>query len=336
MSPETATHSSEPASPAVAFTDVTCHIGTRTVLEQVNLSIPRGSVAGILGANGAGKTTPLGAVSGLRPAFSGTVTVLGETQTGRELSLRRRMGVVFQETALHDELTTAENLEFAASLYDISDPKERISEVLDLLGLTDRARERVGRLSGGLRRRVTLAHALLHDSELLIIDEPTLGVDVEARHTLWAHLRLLRAGGTTVIVSTNYLDEALALCDTVSVLRGGRLLVTDTPAALVTLFASGLGAMLGTLLRGPRVIALAASLFTKYLFFLGGGFTTIAFLPAWLHLVSAFNPTRYAIDGLRQTLFYPDLAGFGVDLAILTDAALVAAALGAVAVRHSR
>ncbi len=226
--------------PAVEFADVTCRIGTRTVLEQVTLSIPRGSVAGILGANGAGKTTLLGAVSGLRPASYGTVSVLGERQTGRELSLRRRMGVVFQETALHDELTTTENLEFAASLYDIPHPKERIGEVLDLLGLADRARERVGRLSGGLRRRVTLARALLHDPELLVIDEPTLGVDVEARHTLWAHLRLLRAGGTTVIVSTNYLDEALALCDTVSVLRGGRVLITDTPAALVARAGSGL------------------------------------------------------------------------------------------------
>ncbi len=228
------------ASPAVLFAAVTCRIGTRTVLEQVNLTIARGSVAGILGANGAGKTTLLGAVSGLRPASSGTVTVLGERQTGRELSLRRRMGVVFQETALHDELTTTENLEFAASLYDIAYPKERIGEVLDLLGLTDRARERVGHLSGGLRRRVTLARALLHAPELLIIDEPTLGVDVEARHTLWAHLRLLRAGGTTVIVSTNYLDEALALCDTVSVLRGSRVLLTDTPAALVARAGSGL------------------------------------------------------------------------------------------------
>ena len=228
------------ASPAVLFADVTCCIGTRTVLEQVNLTIARGSVAGILGANGAGKTTLLGAISGLRPASSGTVTVLGERQMGRELSLRRRMGVVFQETALHDELTTTENLEFAASLYDIAYPKERIGEVLDLLGLTDRARERVGHLSGGLRRRVTLARALLHDPELLIIDEPTLGVDVEARHTLWAHLRLLRAGGTTVIVSTNYLDEALALCDTVSVLRGGRVRITDKPAALVARAGSGL------------------------------------------------------------------------------------------------
>ncbi len=108
-------------------------------------------------------------------------------------------------------------------------------------------------------------------------------------------------------------------------------------AALLTataLFASGLGAMLGTLLRGPRVIALAASIFTTYLFFLGGGFTTIAFLPAWLRLVSAFNPARYAIDGLRQTLFYSDLAGFGTDLAVLTGAALVSAALGAIAVRR--
>ena len=129
---------------------------------------------------------------------------------------------------------------------------------------------------------------------------------------------------------------AVLLCRAVGVISPppGHWLPLLALLTATALFASGLGAMLGTLLRGPRVIALAASIFTTYLFFLGGGFTTIAFLPAWLRLVSAFNPARYAIDGLRQTLFYPDLAGFGIDLAVLTGAALVSAALGAVAVRR--
>jgi ABC-type multidrug transport system ATPase subunit len=147
--------------------------------------------------------------------------------------LRRRIGVVLQETALYDELTTAENLQFAASLYNIHHPQTRIGEVLDLLGLTERADDIVGTLSGGLRRRVAVARALLHQPELLIIDEPTLGVDVDARHAIWSHLRMLRSGGTTILAATNYLDEALALCDLTAVLRQGKLLAYETPQALV-------------------------------------------------------------------------------------------------------
>jgi ABC-2 type transport system ATP-binding protein len=143
------------------------------------------------------------------------------------------MGVVFQETALYDELTTVENLQFAASLYQLSHPQHRIEEVLELLGLSDRAGDRVGTLSGGLQRRVAIARALLHAPDLLVIDEPTLGVDVEARHAIWSHLRYLKSSGTSIIVSTNYLDEALALCDTVAVLRVGKLLTYETPQALV-------------------------------------------------------------------------------------------------------
>jgi ABC-2 type transport system ATP-binding protein len=151
----------------------------------------------------------------------------------RSNKLRQRIGVVFQETALYDELTTFENLLFAASLYTVARPKDRIAEVLELLSLSDRTHERVRNLSGGLRRRVAIARALLHAPDLLIIDEPTLGVDVEARHAIWSHLRFLKASGTTVVVSTNYLDEALALCDTVAVLRTGQLLTCETPDQLV-------------------------------------------------------------------------------------------------------
>ena len=219
---------------ALSLEDVTCQIGRRTVLEGVTLEIKRGQIAGILGPNGAGKTTLLGLVTGLRRASSGNVVVLGERLPVAGGKLRRRIGVVLQETALYEELTTAENLRFAASLYDVRDAKRRIGEVLALIGLSDRADEVVSTLSGGLRRRVAIARSLLHDPELLVIDEPTLGVDVEARHAIWSHLRVLRAAGRTVLVATNYLDEAQALCDTVAVLRAGQLVAYETPDALVT------------------------------------------------------------------------------------------------------
>ena len=218
---------------AVTLEDVAVRRGNRLVLEHVFLSIKQGEITGLLGPNGAGKTTLLSVIMGLLPVSSGTLTVLGEQNSFQRRALRSRIGIVLQETALYDELTTLENLQFAAALYDVPNADTRIGEVLGLLGLSGRAGDRTGQLSGGLRRRVTIARALLPSPEMLIVDEPTLGVDVEARHTIWSHLRLLRSGGTTVIVSTNYLDEAVALCDRAAVLRGGRILVVETPDALV-------------------------------------------------------------------------------------------------------
>jgi ABC-2 type transport system ATP-binding protein len=137
-----------------------------------------------------------------------------------------------QETALYDEVTAVENLRFAAALYGVARPEARIAEMLEVVGLTSRARDVVGRFSGGMQRRLAIARALLHDPQLLILDEPTVGVDVEARHQIWRHIRSLRAGGRTVLLTTNYLDEAEALCDRVAILRAGVAVAEDTPAAL--------------------------------------------------------------------------------------------------------
>jgi ABC-2 type transport system ATP-binding protein len=222
-----------PFSAAVYLKQVTCDIGKRKILDQISLTMKQGTITGLLGPNGAGKTTLLSLILGLRHPSTGTITIFHEKLSRHNSNLRRRTGVVFQETALYDELTTFENLQFAASLYQLSHPQKRIMEVLDLLALSDRAQDRVGTLSGGLQRRVSIARALLHSPELLVIDEPTLGVDVEARHAIWSHLRYLKSTGTSIVVSTNYLDEALALCDMVAVLRAGKLLTYETPQALV-------------------------------------------------------------------------------------------------------
>ncbi len=223
-----------PSSVAVRFESVTYQIGKRIILDHISLAMKRGEITGILGPNGAGKTTLLSSMMGLRQPSSGTITVFNEQLPRHSRALRQRIGVVFQETALYDELTTFENLRFAISLYHVPNAGKRIEEVLALLSLSERAHERVRNLSGGLRRRVAIARALLHAPDLLIIDEPTLGVDVEARHAIWSHLRYLKATGTTIAVATNYLDEALALCDTVAVLRNGQLLLSETPQALVS------------------------------------------------------------------------------------------------------
>jgi ABC-2 type transport system ATP-binding protein len=225
----------EKTSTAVAdvdIADVTCTFGRVCALDGVSLRVRTGTVVGIVGPNGAGKTTLIDVICGLVRPTSGTARVLGEDVAAHAATLRARIGVLPQETALYDEVTPVQNLRFAAALYGVRNPAARIAEVLELVGLSARARDTVRGFSGGMQRRLAIARALLHDPPLLILDEPTVGVDVEARHQIWAHIRSLRAGGRTVVLTTNYLDEAEALCDRVAILRAGKLVAEDTPAAL--------------------------------------------------------------------------------------------------------
>jgi ABC-2 type transport system ATP-binding protein len=217
---------------AVDVSGVTCTFGTVRALDGVSLQVQTGTVVGIVGPNGAGKTTLIDVICGLVRPSQGKVRVLGRDVASASGDLRARIGVLPQETALYDEVTAQQNLRFAAALYGVPNPQQRIAEVLDLVGLRARAHDVIRGFSGGMQRRVAIARALLHDPPLLILDEPTVGVDVEARHQIWAHIRSLRAGGRTVVLTTNYLDEAEALCDRVAILRAGKLVAEDTPASL--------------------------------------------------------------------------------------------------------
>ncbi len=217
---------------AVEVSGVSCSFGRVRALDDVSLRVLQGTVVGVVGPNGAGKTTLIDVICGLIRPDQGTVRVLGLDVKTNAGALRSRIGVLPQETALYDEVTPVQNLRFAAALYGIHRPDARITEVLELVGLRSRANDPVRGFSGGMKRRLAIARALLHDPPLLILDEPTVGVDVEARHQIWAHVRSLRAGGRTVVLTTNYLDEAEALCDRVAILRDGRLIAEDTPAAL--------------------------------------------------------------------------------------------------------
>jgi len=216
----------------VLASDVVCQFGRIRALDSLSLSVMPGTVMGVVGPNGAGKTTLINVICGLIRPSRGSVHVLGSDVQRHADAVRARIGVLPQETALYDELTPVQNLRFAAALYDVADADARIDEVLDLVGLSARAGDIVRGFSGGMQRRLAIARALLHDPPLLILDEPTVGVDVEARHQIWAHIRSLRAGGRTVMLTTNYLDEAEALCDRVAILRAGQLVIEDTPAAL--------------------------------------------------------------------------------------------------------
>jgi ABC-2 type transport system ATP-binding protein len=218
----------------VEVEEATQRFGSRVALDRFSISIEEGTVVGILGPNGAGKTTLINLVAGLSRPVSGAVRWRGDAMTApfpREV--RRRIGMVTQETALYDELTVRQNLRFAADLFGVQERDQRIGAVLELVGLSERIKDRAGSLSGGMQRRLALGRALLHDPELLILDEPTLGVDVEARHALWGHVRWLRRSGKTVLISTNHLDEAEALCDWIVVLRDGRRVTEGDPAELL-------------------------------------------------------------------------------------------------------
>ena len=218
---------------AVKFENVSYTADKHIILDNIDLAIERNHIVGLLGLNGAGKTTLLSLMAGLIHPSSGRITILGK-QLPADTMFRKHLGMVFQETALYQELSVYETLKFATSLYGVPNADSRIAEVLELIGLTKRKNDLVRILSGGLRRRVSIGRALLHKPELLLIDEPTLGLDATARHAIWEHLRLLRSmRNTTIIVATNLLDEAQALCNEVTVLNKGRILFNETPDQLV-------------------------------------------------------------------------------------------------------
>lgn len=217
---------------AIELNGVSCRFGHIEALRQVDLTVPDGSIFGLIGPNGAGKSTLIDVVTGMVRPGQGTAAVFGYDVRRRGRQVRALMGVLPQESSLYTELTAVQNLQFAAALYGVKQPAKRIADVLDLVGLTARSGDVVGGFSGGMKRRLAIARSMVHDPRLLILDEPTLGVDVDARHQIWMEIRAIRAQGRTVVLTTNYLDEAEALCDQLAILRNGRLVAQDSPAAL--------------------------------------------------------------------------------------------------------
>lgn len=228
------------SAPAIALQDLTRQFGRGrklfTAVSQLNLTVARGQVFGLLGPNGSGKTTTINMISGLIPPTSGTVAILGMKVEARRTrrTVRRLLGTVPQETALYNELTAHANMTFHADLYQVpgKEKAERIARLLELVSLADRAGSRVKTFSGGMKRRLAIARALLHDPEVIILDEPTLGVDVHARAAIWGYIRDLRDRGKTILLTTNQLEEAQELCDELAIIDHGQLVATGTPASL--------------------------------------------------------------------------------------------------------
>ena len=216
---------------AIEVTDLAKAYGELQAVDGVTFDVGEGEFFGILGPNGAGKTTILEMVEGLRRPDAGTITLLGESPWPRNPGLLPRIGVQLQSTAFFERLTAREQIRTMASLYAVG--PDVADEWLERVGLGDKADTRVGDLSGGQAQRLSIACALVHDPEVVFLDEPTAALDPQARRNLWELLAGLNDSGRTVVLTTHYMDEAEALCDRVAIIDHGRILELDTPANLV-------------------------------------------------------------------------------------------------------
>jgi ABC-2 type transport system ATP-binding protein len=217
--------------PVIDAVDVTKAYGNTLAVDAVSLSVQPGEFFGVLGPNGAGKTTLLEIIEGLRPADSGSVSILGLAPWPRNAALLPRIGVQLQATAFFERLTAREQLRTFASLYGVG--AERADSLLEQVGLDEKADTRTEKLSGGQMQRLSIACALVHDPEVVFLDEPTAALDPQARRNLWDLLASLNHSGRTVVLTTHYMDEAELLCDRVAVMDHGSILAIDAPAALV-------------------------------------------------------------------------------------------------------
>jgi len=214
--------------PAISVKDLTKSFGGKTVVDRFDMTVPKGAIYGFLGPNGSGKTTTIRMMCGLLVPDGGTGTCLGHDIVRESHRIKERIGYMTQKFSLYTDLSIRENLEFVARMYRVPDGPERVDAALADLGLAGRAGQLAGELSGGWKQRLALSACMLHQPELLLLDEPTAGVDPKARRDFWDEIRRQAQSGVTVLVSTHYMDEAVQ-CDQIAYIAYGRKLV-DGPA----------------------------------------------------------------------------------------------------------
>ncbi|MBD2409597.1 lysozyme [Nostoc calcicola FACHB-389] len=220
--------------PAVLIQNLQKSYGTVVAVKDVSFQVESGEIFGLLGPNGAGKTTTLRALCTLTTPDAGKIEVSGISVLDNPRVARQKLGYVAQEVAIDKVLTGRELLQLQAALYHLKGAvaKQRIETVLDLLGLQEYANNKTGTYSGGLRKRLDLAAGLLHAPDVLVLDEPTVGLDIETRFVVWEFLRKLRASGTTVVITSHYLEEIDALADRVAIIDRGVIIAVGTPSQL--------------------------------------------------------------------------------------------------------
>jgi ABC-2 type transport system ATP-binding protein len=220
--------------PAILVKNLKKRYGSVEAVKDISFAVEPGEIFGLLGPNGAGKTTTLRALCSLTTPDAGTIEISGISVINNPRAARQRLGYVAQEAAPDKVLTGRELLQLQAALYHLPSAvaKQRIDTVLDLLGLQEYADKKTGTYSGGLRKRLDLAAGLLHAPDVLVLDEPTVGLDIESRFVVWEFLRKLRQAGTTVLITSHYLEEIDALADRVAIIDRGVVIATGTPSQL--------------------------------------------------------------------------------------------------------
>lgn len=251
--------------PAIDIRDVVKRYGRFEALRGVSLSIGEGEFFGLLGPNGAGKTSLISIIAGLSRASAGACKVMGYDVVAEFRQARRMLGVVPQELVFDPFFTVRETLKLTAGYYGVRGADPWIAEVLERLGLADKADSNMRALSGGMKRRVLVAQALVHRPPVIVLDEPTAGVDVELRRTLWEFIGQLNRAGHTIVLTTHYLEEAQELCSRIAMLKAGRIVALAPTAELLRDFSGGRlmlrlsGAPLPPALHPLRVAAAADS-----------------------------------------------------------------------------
>jgi len=226
--------------PLIDAHQLTKKFGSFTAVDGIDFGVRPGEAFGFLGPNGAGKSSTMRMIGCVSPVTSGTLRLFGMDAAADGAKIRARLGVVPQQDNLDEELTVLENLVIYGRYFDLPRKvcKERAKELLDFVQLTDRAGARVETLSGGMKRRVTIARSLINQPEVLLLDEPTTGLDPQARHVLWDRLYRLKQQGVTLVLTTHYMDEAEQLCDRLVVMDGGHIVAEGSPRGLIEQYST--------------------------------------------------------------------------------------------------
>jgi lipooligosaccharide transport system ATP-binding protein len=231
---------SDPSEPLIVADQLVKRVGDFTAVAGIDVEVRRGEVFGFLGPNGAGKSSTMRMIGCVSPSTSGTLRVFGLDAATHGAQIRARIGVVPQLDTLDTELTVQENLWLYGRFFDIprAEAKRRAAELLEFAQLTDRADSIVDNLSGGMKRRLSIARSLINEPELLLLDEPTTGLDPQARHVLWDRLYRLKQQGVTLVLTTHYMDEAEQLCDRLVVMDQGRIVAEGSPRELIDRYST--------------------------------------------------------------------------------------------------
>lgn len=221
----------------IKLENITKRFGPKTVVDNISLSVAQGELFGLLGPNGAGKTTTINMLIGALAPDHGRIEINGWGAPG-DSKVKRLLGVVPQTIAVYETLTALENLEFFGRLYGFSgkDLKDRVQQALETVNLTERKNEKISKYSGGMKRRINIAAALLHRPSLLVMDEPTVGIDPQSRNAIFESITKLKDEGCTVLITSHYIEEVQKLCDRVGVMDEGKLVAEDTVANLIAAY----------------------------------------------------------------------------------------------------